>query len=296
LDWHQLYQPLAKDKGIAFDFVFTNSEPLLVHMDTHRFRQIMNNLWSNALKFTRQGQVSTLCQFEPLEDDQFFLRLEVRDTGIGMSPEHLARLFQAFTQADSSTTRDFGGTGLGLSITKQLVECMGGTIEVTSQVGIGTSFIVKLQIAKAREEGADSPKSEFKIKELKSLKVLLAEDNPVNQKLGIRMLEQLEIRGTIAANGMQAVMAVQSESPDVVLMDMQMPVMDGLDATREIRNLALEKQPYIIGLTANAFGEDRIKCLEAGMNDFLAKPYRLEQLQDVLSKVLNPSDEATPRE
>jgi CheY-like chemotaxis protein len=217
----------------------------------------------------------------------------VSDTGIGIPEDRQERLFKAFSQVDVSTTRCYGGTGLGLAICARLCEAMGGTISVSSAASQGARFQFDLQLAPgagvspARRSATDQADQN-----LQPLNVLVVEDNPVNQKIAISLLETLGIRADLAENGQEGVERVRTGHYDVVLMDMQMPVLDGLEATVAIRQMDLPAQPWIIALTANAFETDRDRCLRAGMNDFLSKPFRIDVLRERLSARRNRQPDA----
>jgi CheY-like chemotaxis protein len=416
----------AVEKGLDIAYLMDDDVPAGIKSDVTRLRQILINLLSNAVKFTDQGEVVLTVKKGKAKND---LRFIVRDTGMGISENHMGRLFQSFSQADSSTTRRFGGTGLGLAISKRLAEMMGGEMHAESEgIGKGSRFIFtikaetadvaerktsrdvkgiqpalqgkcalivddnatnrrilklqtekwgmttrdtehprealewirngehfdllitdmhmpdldglmltreirKLQDEKAlpiilltslgrRELGADelhfsayltkplkpsalydslagifarnliSPKPESAPKAVidremgmnHPLRILLAEDNQVNQKLALRILEQMGYRADIASNGLEAVESIERQRYDVILMDVQMPEMDGLDATRNIRRLTEVTQPHIIAMTANAMEGDREMCLAAGMNDYISKPIRVNELVDALLK------------
>ena len=264
---------------------------LEVNGDPTRLRQVLSNLLSNAIKFTEHGRV--LLAAERLADrdgdTRLWLRFVVRDSGIGIAPEALARLFQPFVQADQSTTRRYGGSGLGLVICRHLVELMGGSISVESTPGAGSTFTVDLPFAAALAPVASSGSGAGSRQTLNG-RVLVAEDNPVNQSVIEAMLGELGVTVTIVANGAAAVEALPGGAFDLVLMDCQMPVMDGYAATAAIRAGAgaLARVP-IIALTANALPEDRQRCLAAGMDDYLSKPIRLEALAACLRRWL-PDD------
>ena len=258
--------------------------------DAVKIRQILVNLTGNAIKFTPQGEVSLHAEVlpAPVESGQTSLRFSVRDTGIGIQAEDLGRLFKPFSQLDSSLSKKFRGTGLGLAICKNLVEMMGGRIGVDSEYGVGSTFWFELPFdtvanAPAAREVV-STQAPIEITQL-SGRLLLVEDNPGNQVIITAMLGKLGIQPDLAEDGLQAVEAVGRKPYDVILMDCQMPVMDGYTATREIRaSTSHGKLPYIIALTANALKGDREKCLEAGMNDYVAKPATVVQLQEALEK------------
>ncbi|QRM18704.1 response regulator [Dechloromonas sp. TW-R-39-2] len=268
--------------------------------DPVRFRQIVVNLLGNAIKFTEQGEVVlSVSMLEPAGAPRM-LCFAVRDTGIGIPPERVAHVFDPFTQADGSTTRKYGGTGLGLSITRRLVELLGGELAVESTPGVGSRFYFTLP-APAREGATVSspdlpglavpPEPQAEAADLPGLAVLLVEDNPVNQKLAIMLLERRGYCVTLAENGLQAIETLAGQSFAVVLMDMQMPVMDGIEAARLIR--AAERTGHrppvpIIAMTANAMQGDRERCIEAGMDDYITKPIRAEQLFERLSHWTRP--------
>ena len=286
-----IFRELASARGNTLVSDFRIPARLALNGDPTRLRQILSNLISNAIKFTEGGTI-TLCvsQLDPRPgDDRLWLRCSVRDTGIGIAPEALAGLFQPFVQADQSTTRRFGGSGLGLVICRHLVELMGGTIRVDSTLGQGSTFVIDLPFARAvapLPEPATAARSVDKI----SARILVAEDNPVNQVVIEAILGQLGATVTIAENGALAVEALQQSTYDLVLMDCQMPVLDGYGATAAIRALPppLSRVP-IVALTANALPEDRQRCLDAGMNDYLSKPVRIEPLRACLLRWL-PAD------
>jgi len=288
-----LFSPKAAEAGLTVQWQRPAGNAWLLG-DATRLRQITSNLLSNAIKFTHQGGITVEVAVEPLEDtfDMFRLKLEIHDTGIGMTAEQMSKVFTAFEQADSSTTRRYGGTGLGLAICRRLAEAMGGRIDVRSEVGSGSTFSVFCVASQAEAPLAEIAPvvvpEEAKVAShpsLAPLSVLVAEDNLVNQKLIIRLLEKLGYRDIqLAGNGVQALERVSQGGVDLVLMDMQMPEMDGLDATRAIRQLAQCPQPHIIALTANAFEEDRERCQQAGMDDFLSKPVSLERLSAAMQR------------
>jgi PAS domain S-box-containing protein len=256
--------------------------------DPNRIRQILTNLISNAIKFTEKGHVMVqVIQSSPHE-----VRVEVSDTGIGMSPEAVTRMFQPFTQADTSTSRRFGGTGLGLSICKRLVEAMNGTIGVRSTIGKGSTFWFTVQLEKgSRPENLEDSANE--LAPLPSLgrpiRILLAEDNLVNQIITLKMLEKFGFRVDVVGNGNEALSAVHSLPYDLVLMDCQMPELDGYEATQKIRkneDSKISSLP-IVAMTANALSGDREKCIEAGMDDYVTKPIKAQDLAAVIHKMVS---------
>jgi two-component system, sensor histidine kinase and response regulator len=261
--------------------------PLWLMGDATRLQQALLNYLSNAIKFTEAGCVTLRCRVQAQLPDGVLLRFEVQDTGIGIAPEAQARLFNAFEQADSSTTRRYGGTGLGLAITRRLVGLMAGEVGVQSQPGQGSLFWFTARlghaVATAPAPAADTPAdghmpvaAERVLRQQHAGKlVLLAEDEPINREVMCGLLEGAGLRVLQATDGLQAVALAQTQSPDLVLMDMQMPGLDGIGATRQIRQIRQRRGGAtlpIIALTANAYAEDRALCAAAGMDDFIAKP------------------------
>jgi signal transduction histidine kinase len=279
----ELLRAKAIEKGLRLMSDLAPGLPLWVAGDSTRLQQVVLNLISNALKFTDSGKVTVSVAIERHDPASYLVAIEVRDTGIGIAPDKLSRLFSSFSQVDASTSRRYGGTGLGLAISKRLVALMGGTIRVESQPGEGTSFRFTVLLAPAQEPPyiADAP-----IRNAGSLKVLVAEDNVVNQRVVLKLLEKLGVRADLVTDGSEAIAAVAKIRYDLVLMDVQMPEVDGLAATREIRNgLPAELQPTIFGLTAHATMEYRDLCLRAGMNGCLTKPLELEKLRSLIAEL-----------
>jgi CheY-like chemotaxis protein len=247
-------------------------------------RQILVNLASNAVKFTEAGKVTISASLEQDQDHQVALRFEVHDTGAGIAPADQPRIFQAFEQVDGSYTRKHGGSGLGLTISKQLIELMGGHVGVTSQLGSGSTFWFTLKLRKAGAMASPNatstpPSAKQQVRERHAgAHVLLAEDDVVNQEVTQRLLEEADVVVQIAADGARAVEMARRVNYDLILMDLQMPVMDGLEATRLIRALPNNPDVPIIAITANVFPEDEARCRGAGMDDFLARPMEPEAL------------------
>jgi PAS domain S-box-containing protein len=271
----------ALEKGIALDVRIAPDVPAWVTGDPTRLRQILLNLLTNALKFTERGRVRVTVRREPQAGDDV-LRFEVSDTGIGIAPDHHHLLFENFSQVDRSDNRKHGGSGLGLAISRRLAEAMGGTIGVTSTVNVGSVFwfTARLPVTESTSglTGAGTSASQT------SRRILLVDDNPVNQIVAKAMLVRDGHEVAVVDNGLAAVAAVQERVFDIVLMDMQMPVMDGMEATRRIRALEAPVCTIpIVALSANVMAEQVARCREAGMNDHLAKPIDRELLRRAIA-------------
>jgi signal transduction histidine kinase/HAMP domain-containing protein/ActR/RegA family two-component response regulator len=285
-----LIRTLAAEKNLTVTCEFDEATPAAVLGDVSRLRQILLNMLNNAVKFTEAGTVA-LSVSSSDADGELRLLFAVRDSGIGLTPEQLARLFQSFSQADASISRRYGGTGLGLAISKRLAEAMGGTMWVESDgLGAGSTFYASISTRAAEAPADVSGGRRSGVLELDPehavrhpLRILLAEDNAVNQKLALRLLAQMGYEADLAGNGLEAVEAVERQPYDLVLMDVQMPELDGLDATRQIiARVPLEHRPWIVAMTANAMDGDREACLEAGMNGYISKPIRVDELVDAV--------------
>jgi len=288
------FRYLASQKGLQLRLDCpAGVEHLQVCADPTRLRQVLSNLISNAVKFTQQGEVSVQVLLREQGQDQLALTVAVEDTGIGIAAEKLPQLFDAFSQGDSSTTRRFGGTGLGLAIAQRLSHLLGGTLEVESQLGRGTRFIAHFVFPMRY----DSSQRTALVTDSNSLpqlsgKVLLVEDNEINRMVAQHMLTDAGVQVSCAVNGADALQQLADNHFDCVLMDVQMPVMDGLEAIGHFR--AYEKlhrsgRLPVIALTANALSGERERCLEAGMDDYLAKPFQRHKLLTLLARYL-PSD------
>ncbi|MGO9257450.1 MAG: PAS domain S-box protein [Bryobacteraceae bacterium] len=294
-DVFQLLRVQANAKGLGFGSRVSPEIPPLLCGDAHRLRQVLTNLTANAIKFTERGEVRLDAALESQGDGTATVCFTVADTGIGIRPDQIGTLFSRFVQADASTTRKYGGTGLGLAISKQLVEMMGGAIHVDSREGQGSSFwftaVFKLasiqqQPASRRDGRSAAPGAAARI--ARDARILLAEDNPVNRAVVLAQLRKLGCEATAVTNGAAAIEAVEHGRYDLVLMDCQMPVMDGFEAARRIRT-SIDPGIPIVAVTADAMPADRDRCLSGGMNDYLAKPVDLGRLAEVLARWLPES-------
>jgi len=278
----------AQGKGLACSYRWEAGCPEWVEGDETRCRQVLMNLLNNAVKFTAVGGVSTQVSAVPAEGGMYEFKITVSDTGIGISPEAMDRLFQAFSQADSSTNRKFGGTGLGLVISKKLAEAMGGDIHVDSIYGQGSTFTFTARLKASTPFKAEAaPDASYGSNAYSGRKALLVEDNPVNQLVACRFLELMGFQVEIADHGESALEKLSEERYAVILMDCQMPVMDGFEATRRIRDMEKgQAHQLIIAMTANTRAEDRQRCLDAGMDDFIPKPILIGHFMEILRKHL----------
>jgi PAS domain S-box-containing protein len=281
-------RPGAMDKDLELICQLAPQLPVQVTGDRARIRQILVNLLGNSVKFTPAGSISLTVDGRRSADGLWHCTFDVKDSGIGITPDAIERLFIPFVQADSSTTRRFGGSGLGLAISKRLVTVMGGDITVHSVPGHGSTFRVALALSPAMEPAvtpAPEPTDALKTARFGNLRVLVAEDEPNNQKVIRLLLRSLGIEADLVSNGQQAVGAASAKPYDVIILDLQMPVMDGLEASRKIRELNLSTRPTIVALTANAFQEDRDAANTAGMDDYLTKPITLARLRAMLANL-----------
>ncbi len=282
----------AAEKGLVLKVVLDDQLPTMLVGDASRLRQVLANLLSNAVKFTDKGFVEVSVRGNAIPEG-FELRFDVLDTGIGMPQDKLDRLFMPFSQIDSSITRRYGGTGLGLAISKRLVGMMGGRIWAKSNPGVGSTFTFTIKVKlpcmqPVQHEVKDlkpdiKPPIEGHFQQALPLSILLAEDNAVNQMVLLQMLRKIGYQADLASNGFDVLAALDRQAYDVVLMDIQMPDMDGFEATRRIlARFPKMKRPRIIALTAHALNGDRERCLKAGMDGYLSKPVKIEDLQSAL--------------
>ncbi len=310
-----LISPRASEKYLQVSYTIQHTIPPTLIGDVTRLRQILFNLLDNAVKFTDQGSVLVTVEGEecleehasaPPDHTSYSIHIAIRDTGIGISPEHMNRLFQSFSQVDASTSRKYGGTGLGLAISRRIAEMMGGTMWAESAPGQGSTFhvIITTSVGQPDEqqpvEDTPSPRAPSEHnpdgKHYHPLAILLAEDNVVNQKVALNILSHMGYHADVAANGREALEALKRQPYDLILMDVQMPEMDGIEATMNIRAmLPPERQPRIVAMTAHAMQGDRDRCLEAGMDDYLSKPVQMARLTEVLHQTpARPSQPAPP--
>jgi signal transduction histidine kinase/DNA-binding NarL/FixJ family response regulator len=300
-DIANVYRALADAQGTVLETHFDPMAALRVRGDPLRFRQVVTNLLGNAIKFTTNGTITLSIRAlgSRTQDARIWLQVRVHDTGIGIATDVLPRLFQRFSQADASTSRSYGGSGLGLVICKNLVELMGGGIQAESTLGSGSTFWFDLpfHVAAAQPISAAPSVPARAPAAIRRAHILVAEDNPVNQEVVRAMLARLGMQVTTVDSGARALEAMQAQPFDLILMDCQMPVMDGLEATRCIRALPRDSARIpILALTANSLPEDRLRCLDAGMDDFLTKPITGTALSDALLRHLgaDPSPSTAP--
>jgi PAS domain S-box-containing protein len=296
----------AHEKGLELVCLVEPAVPLLLRGDPGRLRQILVNLGGNAVKFTDNGKIVIRISLEREDERNATIRFEVSDTGIGIPANRQDILFSPFTQVDGSTTRQYGGTGLGLAISKHLAELMGGKIGLESEVGEGSTFWFTAVFEKQPAGSGSADEKFVKIgdegaivrfaaepiiseNDKRKIRILVAEDNPVNQKVAQAMLKKMGLRADVVADGQEAVNALQTVPYDLVLMDCQMPEMDGFEATLCVRqegSKALNPSIPIIAMTASTMQGDREKCIQAGMNDFIAKPVQIRELAEILARWL----------
>ena len=292
----QVFQHSAQQRGLQLlQQTQAGLEEIEVQGDPTRIRQILVNLLGNALKFTEEGSISLNIQWQPLDDHVLWLTCTVKDTGIGISAERLEHMFDAFQQADTSISRRYGGTGLGLPIARTLAERMGGSLRAESVEKQGSLFTLEIPLAFSQQTQKPVVEAPL-ISNANGHLVLLVEDNPVNQTVIEAMLRSLGYQVCLVGDGAQAVHKAANFEYSAILMDCRLPIMDGYEATRQIRLLPNQVQTPIIALTANALQGDREACLAAGMNDYLAKPFKRIDLQRILQRWLASAASATGQE
>ena len=283
-----LFDHMAKEKGIELSYIIDSDVPSGIHTDEHRLKQILINLIVNGIKFTENGHVKVIVEKSGQKNH---LRFIVEDTGLGIPTHKLDRLFKPFSQIDNGSARKYGGTGLGLVICKKLSEKLGGQIKVESQYGKGSCFSFTIealavqmkQLNKSIDNQVNINDAHNSIRSIK-LNILIVEDNPINQKILLSLLNKNGYKADKAFNGIEALKMIEKKEYDLVFMDIQMPEMDGITATREIFKRFPDKRPRIVAVTANVLQEDRNKCFEVGMDDFLAKPINSNILLSVLRR------------
>jgi PAS domain S-box-containing protein len=274
----------AKQTNISLDIELMDDRGIMHLGDPHRLSQVLFNIVGNAMKFTQAGYVRVTSNLSRGENDICFVSFSIEDTGVGMDIAYLTKVFEAFTQEDASITRKFGGRGLGLSIARSIVHIMGGTIEIESEKGKGTRVNIRIPMRISNEKTKqDIVEMTDLQKSLKGLRILAVEDNELNRMVLQVILKKCEVVVTIAHNGQEAIKLIQEQEFDLVLMDVQMPIVDGLEATKYIRE-ELKLSTPIIGLSANAMREEVEICKQAGMNDYLVKPYSERVLVEVMKK------------
>ena len=295
----------AAEKALQLELTIGPNVPTAVRGDSTRFRQVLVNLIANAIKFTERGEIKIDIASVEQNDDNAVISVAVSDTGIGIPEAGIDNIFREFQQADSSTTRQYGGTGLGLAISAKLVELMGGEISVKSNVGTGSvfQFTARFELATSAEieelNGNNEPADAVAVQDHRALKILLAEDGLANQKLVLGILGRMGHNADVAGDGRQAVEKYAAKQYDLVLMDVQMPEMDGLEATQQIRKMESEANRHtpIIAITAHAMEEDRRRCLNAGMDEYLRKPVRRKELNEAMLRLCGigsgPTEEPT---
>lgn len=280
----------ADKKGLKLDYKLDKKIPKILIGDPYRLTQVITNLLNNAIKFTETGSVIVAVKTIKKDDNSVELLFTITDTGIGITAEGKEKLFKEFSQTDSSTTRKYGGTGLGLAISSNLISLMKGEIGVNSEFEKGSEFWFKLNYDYSQEKIKEEKiLDEFVIPT--DIKILYAEDNLINQKITNALLKNIGIKCDIAQNGLEAFEMFKQNDYDLILMDMQMPKLDGIESTREIRKFEAQHKPakpiYIVAVTANTFSNDRKKCFDAGMNDFISKPFKEAEIRNIIKNAVH---------
>ena len=284
----------AKQTNVSLDIELMDDRGIVHLGDPHRLSQVLFNIVGNAMKFTQAGYVRVTSHLARGENDICFVSFSIEDTGVGMDLAYLTKVFEAFTQEDASITRKFGGSGLGLSIARSIVHIMGGTIEIESEKGKGTRVNIRIPMRISNEKTKQEIVEMTDLqKSLKGLRILAVEDNELNRMVLQVILKKCEVVVTIAQNGQEAINLIQDQNFDLVLMDVQMPIVDGLEATKYIRE-ELKLTIPIIGLSANAMREEVEICKQAGMNDYLVKPYSERALVEVMKRWSTDEKTAAP--
>lgn len=279
-----LYNHLAENKNLTLSLKTNLSNSFKLRIDIHKLRQIVSNLISNAIKFTKSGSIELVLSTLLIRPNLVELTLEVKDTGIGIPEEKLDRLFKAFSQADTSISRLYGGTGLGLAISKRLAEAMDGSLTVSSQYGLGSCFTLRLcaEQIELNEVNEIPIVSDVPSNKLAINSILVVDDNAVNRLLAVSFLKKLGIKADTANDGAEAIEYIKLKDFEVILMDVHMPILDGLEATKLIRSMPLKKQPFVIAISASTFESDKKIAEKAGMNAFISKPFKFEDLKKAL--------------
>jgi signal transduction histidine kinase/ActR/RegA family two-component response regulator len=289
--------PLATQRGLGLSRASEPDLPKVVVGDPQRIRQILLNLLSNAVKFSEHGVVTLGARRTGTNARGIELEFMVQDTGIGIPPEAQQAIFEPFTQADTSTARRYGGTGLGLAISRRLIALMDDRMNLVSEQGRGSAFRVTVTFPVARDAGPLPASPAARIpRSNRCLHILLAEDNAINRKVAVRLLERMGHRVDVAENGKEVLVALEGTDYDLLLMDCQMPEMDGYAATRAIRGLERHRRLPIVAMTANAMPEDRLRCLETGMDDYVSKPLSTERLYNLLETIPSRNKIGPPEE
>ena len=279
-----LFEEQARQKGLGFQIQVAEDVPTCLVGDPQRLAQILLNLVSNAIKFTEAGEIAIRIGLLAIRDAQVRLQFTVKDTGIGISPNQQAKLFQPFAQADSSLSRRHGGSGLGLVISQSLARLMAGDITLASQLGQGSTFVFTAAFATCTDALPVDTAANAIVKNFNTVQVLLVEDDPLNQMVAGALLGKLGVSVTVANNGVEAIEMLEQATFQLVFMDIQMPQMDGYEAVRLIRQRREWQHLPIIAMTAHTISTERAKCIAAGMSDYLTKPIDPPRLAAMLSK------------